>query len=98
MAAGQESWEKEDSRINVDGYKWFGKSRSSQTRQRGDDGVGFLVRECVSEVEFISQVNYESLWLKLRSERGRGALLVGCVYMPTDSASVSCLEECYSKL
>ena len=23
--AGQESWEKEDSRINVDGYKWFGK-------------------------------------------------------------------------
>jgi len=24
VVAGQESWEKEDSRINVDGYKWFG--------------------------------------------------------------------------
>ena len=50
-------------------------------------------------MEFISQVNYdESLWLKLRGERGHGALFVGCVYMPTDSASVSFLEECYSKL
>ena len=40
----------------------------------------------------------ESLWLKLRGERGRGALFVGCVYMPTGSASVNFLEECYSKL
>ena len=41
-------------------------------------------------MEFISQVSYdESLWLKLRGEMGRGALFVGCVYMPTDSASVS---------
>ena len=39
-----------------------------------------------------------SLWLKLRGERGRGALFVGCVYMPNDSASVSFLEECYSTL
>ena len=78
VVAGQESWEKEDTRINVDGYKWFGKPRSSQTSQRGEGGVGFLVREClVSKVEFISQVNYdESLWLKLRGERGRGALFV----------------------
>ena len=51
MVAGQESWEKEDTRINVDG---FGKPRSSQTSQRGEGGVGFLVCEClVSEVEFI---------------------------------------------
>ena len=33
---------------------------SSQTSQRGEGGVGFLVCEClVSEVEFISQVNYD---------------------------------------
>ena len=25
VVAGQEAWEKEDSRINVHGYKWFGK-------------------------------------------------------------------------
>ena len=35
--------------------------------------------------------------MKLHGERGRGALVVGCVYMPTDSASVRFLEECYSK-
>ena len=83
VVAGQESWEKEDTRIHVDGYKWFGKPRSSQTSQRGEGWVSFLVREClVSEVEFISQVKYEeSLWLKLRGERGRGALFVGRVYI-----------------
>ena len=27
IVAGQESWEKKDRRINVDGYKWFGKPR-----------------------------------------------------------------------
>ena len=43
MVAGQESWEKEDTRINVDGYKWFGKPRSS--RREGE--IGFLVRECL---------------------------------------------------
>ena len=41
VVAGQESWENMVSRINVDGYKWFGKPRSSQTSQRGEGGVGF---------------------------------------------------------
>ena len=36
--------------------------------------------------------------MKLLGDRGRGALFFGCVYMPTDSASVGLLEECYSKL
>ena len=30
IVAGQESWEKEDSRISVEGYKWFGKPRSGK--------------------------------------------------------------------
>ena len=95
MVAGLESWEKEDSRINADGYKWFGKPCSSQTSQRGEGGVGFLVREClVSEVEFISQVNYDdSLWLKLRGERGRGALFVGCVIV-----LVLVFWKCYKRM
>ena len=46
------------------------KPRSSPTSQRGEGGIGFLVRECLlSEVEFVhvSQVNYdESLWLNVR--------------------------------
>ena len=41
IVAGQESWEKEDSRISVEGYKWFGKPRRNQNSQRGEGGVGF---------------------------------------------------------
>ena len=59
IVAGQESWEKEDSKINVDGYKWFEKPRVVQSSQRGEFGVGFFVRDClVNEVEFISEVKY----------------------------------------
>ena len=84
VVAGQESWEKEETRIAVEGYKWFGKPRIKQNSPRGDGGVGFLVREClVNEVEFINTVKYEeSVWMKIRSERGREALYIGCVYMP----------------
>ena len=83
VVAVQESWEKEDSKIDVDGYKWFGKPRTSQRSQRGEGGVGFLVREClVSEVEFITTLAYEeSVWMKVRGERGRSALYIGCVYI-----------------
>ena len=68
FVAGQESWEREDTRIEVEGYNWFGKPRNNQTSQRGEGGVGFLVREClVSEVEFITSVRYEeSVWMKVR--------------------------------
>ena len=50
----------------------------------------FLVCEClVNEVEFITSVKYdESVWMKVRGERGRSALFVCCVYLPTDSSSM----------
>ena len=72
FVAGQESWEREDTRIEVEGYKWFGKPHNNQTSQRGEGGVGFLVREClVSEVEFITSVRYEeSVWMKVRGRGG----------------------------
>ena len=94
VVAGQESWEREDTRIEVEGYKWFGKPRSNQNSRRGEGGVGFLVREClVSDVEFITSVEYEeSVWMKVRGGRGRSALYVGCVYMPTDSTSVVAVD------
>ena len=100
VVAGQESWEKEETRIAVEGYKWFGKPPIKQNSPRGDGGVGFLVREClVNEVEFINTVKYEeSVWMKIRSERGREALCIGCVYMPTGSTSVSVMESCYERL
>ena len=41
MVAGQESWEEEDTKIAVEGYKWFGKPRGNQNSQRGEGGVGF---------------------------------------------------------
>ena len=72
---------KEETRIDVEGYKWFGKPRIKQNSPRGDGGVGFLVHEClVNKVEFINTVRYEdSVWMKIRSERGREALYIGCV-------------------
>ena len=46
--------EREDTRAEVEGYKWFGKPHSNRN---GEGGVGFLVREClVSEVEFITSM------------------------------------------
>ena len=100
VVAGQESWEKEESRIKVEDPKWFGKPRSKQNSPRGEGGVGFLVRECLAnEVEFINSVKYEeSVWMEVRSERGREALYIGCVYMPTDSASISVVDSCYERL
>ena len=100
VVAGQESWEKAETRIDVEGYKWFGKCSIKQKSPRGERRVGFLVREClVNEVEFINTVKYEeSVWMKIRSERGREALYIGCVYMPTDSTSVSVMDSCYKRL
>ena len=39
VVAGQESWEKEETRIEVEGYKWFGKPRSKQNIPRGEGRV-----------------------------------------------------------
>ena len=75
VVAGQESWGKEGNVIAVDGYTWFGKPRRDQKSQRGEGGVGFLVREyLVNEVEFITNARYEeSVWMKVRGGRGREA-------------------------
>ena len=97
ICAGQESWEKEESKISVHGYKWYGKPRQgSSESKRGEGGVGFLVKECLaSGVERIKDVNYEeSMWIKVKGERSRNTLFLGCVHMPTDSeSSYSALKE-----
>ena len=50
----------------------------------------------VDEVEFVSMVKYEeSVWMKVQGGRGREALYICCVYMPTDSSSVLVIEESY---
>ena len=74
--------------------------RTNQNSRRGEGGVGFLVREClVSEVEFIDSVKYEeNVWMKVRGGRGRSALYVGCVNMPTDSTSVAAVDAGYVRL
>ena len=36
--------------------------------------------------------------MKVRSERGREALYIGCVYMPTDSTNISVVNSCYERL
>ena len=100
VVASQESWEKDGTTICVDGYTWFGKPRSKQSNPRGEGGVGFLIREwLVDEIEFISEVRYaESVWMKLRGGRGKEALYIGCIYMPTDCSSVSITDSVYEQL
>ena len=64
--AGQECWEREDTRIEVEGYKWFGKPRGNHNSRRGEGGVSFLVCECLVLVEFITSVEYEeSVWMEV---------------------------------
>ena len=44
----------------------------------------------VNEVEFVGEVRYtESVWMKVRGERGRSVLYIGCVYMPTDDSGIA---------
>ena len=38
------------------------------------------------------------MWVKVRGGRGREALYICCVYMPTDSTSVSVIDSSYEKL
>ena len=53
----------------------------------------------VDEVEFVSKARYEeSVWMKVRGGRGRDALYVCCIFMPTDSACASVMEDSYIKL
>ena len=48
----------------------------------------------MNEVEYITSVKYdESVWMKVRGERGRSALFVCCVYLPTDSSSVAVVDS-----
>ena len=62
IVAGQETWERKDKVVNVDGYKWFGKPSIDQNSRRGEGGGGFLVSECIAEeVEFIRDVRYEDI-------------------------------------
>ena len=35
FVAGQESWEKDDTKLSIEDYKWFEKPRSNQNSQRG---------------------------------------------------------------
>ena len=100
VVTGQESWEKEVSVIEVQGYKWLGKRRKIQNIQSGEGGVEFLIRECLlAEVEFITNVNLEgSAWIKVHGGRGREALYIGCIYMTTTTASASTMDACYENL
>ena len=40
----------------------------------------------------------ESVWMKVRGGRGRSALYVGCVYMPTENTSVAAVDASYVRL
>ena len=82
IVVAQESWEREGSVIEVQGYKWLDKPRKIQKSKRVEGGVVFLIRECLlTEVEFITNINLEeSTWIKVRGGRGKESLCFGCLY------------------
>ena len=59
-----------------------------------------LVRECIAEeVEFIRDFRYEeSVWMKVRGGRGKEALYLFCVYMPTEGSAAAVIEDSYERL
>ena len=53
----------------------------------------------MNEVELVNEVKYaESVWMKVRGERGRSALYIGCVYMPTDCTGTATIDDSYNSL
>ena len=83
ILGGQESWELDNSKIYVPGYKWFGKPREGIKGKRGEGGVGFLVSELLMEdVTIIKNVKCnETIWLRIKILSGVDLYIV-CVYMP----------------
>ena len=69
----------------------------NQNSQRGEGGVGFLVREClVDDVMSITDVHYEeSVWMKVRGWGGSSAMYM---YIPTDCKNSASMEGSYEKL
>ena len=100
IVAAEESWEREGSVIEVQGYMWLGKPRKIQNSKRGEGGVRFLIRECwLAEVEFLTNLNLEgSAWIKVRGGRGKESLYIGCIYMPTTTARISTMDAWYENL
>ena len=84
IIGGQESWEIDNSKIYVPGYKRFGKLRESIKGKRGEVGVGFLISEpLLDDVTIIKKVKCnETIWLRIRIIKGVD-LYIGCVYLPT---------------
>ena len=72
----------------------------NQNSRRGEGGVGFLVCGCFAEeVEFIRDVRCkESVWMKVRGGRGKEALYLCCVYMPTEGSAAAVIEDDYERL
>ena len=50
-------------------------------------------------MEFIRDVRYEeSVWMKVRGGRGKEALYLCCVYMPTEGSAAAVIEDGYERL
>ena len=69
-------------------------------RVGGERGSRILGKGVLSQwSRLIKDVSYEQcMWIKVKGENGRNTLFLGCVYMPTDSESVSVIESSYEEL
>ncbi|CAF0922484.1 unnamed protein product [Brachionus calyciflorus] len=86
VAVVTETWFRDSSLVNVNGYTLFRKDRNS----RGG-GVAIYVKECLCPskvfVPNLSDNLVENIWCSI--ENGHDKLLIGCIYRPPSSSNIT---------
>ena len=66
--------------------------------REGREVLDFLFA-ITNKVECVGEANYaECVCMKVRGERGRSALYIGCVYMLTDGSGIATIDDSYNLL
>ena len=79
--------------INIEGYKWFGKNRTSisKTAVRGSGGVGVLVKESMFDrfsIDIVDKSHEDILWIACTQISNPDKIVFICVcYLPPAASS-----------
>jgi len=101
IIAVSETWLKNDTTVNMDKFKFYGRNRklSGTSGKKGHGGIGFFVRQYL--VQYIHVLDFPSfdgvMFIKIK-EQGKTDLFIGCVYAPTCTANKKQIEDVYNEL
>lgn len=92
-----ETFLKHDEKVNVNGYKWIGKNRTS----KGGGGIGFLIKDFIEivndDVFDTSSDDFERMWVKLNIGTST-CIYVACAYFPGEGTDPHLTDELYNQL